>query len=319
MIRFFLIAIMLNFDLVIAQNLIPNPSFETFTNCPSNIGGLGDFNLALPWFRANGSPDYFNACDTLINNLSTPTNAFGNQPTRTGVAYGGFYSFNAGFPNLAKEYIEVKLLDTLSAAVTYRLQFYVSLSDFMKYATNSIGAYFSSQAIVNNSAGAFYFTPQVKNNSNNSLTDKSNWVLVEDTFTASGNEAYMMIGNFFPDSLSDTTYVGGSGWGVGAAYYYIDDVSLTLFDSGVSIPEHGEQNEIILYPNPSNGIIQLSSTFEKPIRLVVSDAQGREQFNELIYQESADVDLSFLSSGLYYYNLYIDFLSVKFGKFSIIK
>jgi hypothetical protein len=75
----------------------------------------------------------------------------------------------------------------------------------------------------------------------------------------------------------------------------------------------------MLYPNPSNGIIQLSSTFEKPIRLIVSDAQGREQYNELIYQESTDVDLSFLSSGLYYYNLYIDFLSVKFGKFSIIK
>jgi hypothetical protein len=303
MIRFFLIAIMLNFDLVIAQNLIPNPSFETFTNCPSNIGGLGDFNLALPWFRANGSPDYFNACDTLINNLSTPTNAFGNQPTRTGVAYGGFYSFNAGFPNLAKEYIEVKLLDTLSTAVTYRLQFYLSLSDFMKYATNSIGAYFSSQAIVNNSAGAFYFTPQVKNNSNNSLTDKTNWMLVEDTFTAVGNEAYMMIGNFFPDSLSDTTYVGGSGWGVGAAYYYIDDVSLTLFDTGVGLKQNTNSTQINIYPNPANETINLKGPTKAKGKLELMDMQGRPVFAQNFKDGQGTWDITLLQPGIYFYKI----------------
>lgn len=319
MLRYLIIATILNINVAIAQNLIPNPGFENFSNCPSQPLASGGLNFASPWFHANYSPDYFNNCDSVTKYFGVPSNIFGFQTARTGVGYGGFYSLYLWASNTGREYLEVKLMDTLSAGVTYRLQFYVSLSEKMRYATNSLGAYFSPQAIVNNTAGAFYFNPQIKNSPSNNLTDTSNWTLVTDTFTAVGNEAYMMIGNFFPDSLSDTIYVGGTGPGLGVAYYYIDDVSLTLFDSGVSIPEHGEQNEIILYPNPSNGIIQLSSTFEKPIRLVVSDAQGREQYNELIYQESADVDLSFLSSGLYYYNFYSELVHIKYGKISIVK
>jgi hypothetical protein len=87
--------------------------------------------------------------------------------------------------------------------------------------------YFSNNSITGSSANCFKlnYTPQVQNPVTNPLTDKNNWMLVQDTMMASGNEQYMTIGNFMDDTQSGVTFVGGgAGWN--SAYYYIDDVSV---------------------------------------------------------------------------------------------
>lgn len=41
-------------------NLVPNPSFESYSTCPD---GSSQLYKATPWFNpALGSPDYFNVC-----------------------------------------------------------------------------------------------------------------------------------------------------------------------------------------------------------------------------------------------------------------
>ena len=41
-----------------AQNLVPNPSFEDYTSCPTSVAQI---TLATPWVTpTTGSPDYFN-------------------------------------------------------------------------------------------------------------------------------------------------------------------------------------------------------------------------------------------------------------------
>ena len=68
-----------------AQNLVPNPSFEEFTTCPTTLG-IGGPLQCTPWFSYN-SADYFNVCGGF--NTGVPNNAFGFQEARTGVAYVG--------------------------------------------------------------------------------------------------------------------------------------------------------------------------------------------------------------------------------------
>lgn len=68
------------------QNLVPNPSFEEYTECPLSVAGLGP--VAESWYSWNETPDYFNACSNDIGgNAGTPNNTWGFQWPITGVAY----------------------------------------------------------------------------------------------------------------------------------------------------------------------------------------------------------------------------------------
>ena len=74
------------------QNIIANPSFETFTACPNNINQIVN---APPWQRLTSShvpPTYFNFCATNPK-ASVPVNGDslqGYQYARTGNSYVGF-------------------------------------------------------------------------------------------------------------------------------------------------------------------------------------------------------------------------------------
>ena len=64
----------------LAQNLVPNPSFEDMVQCPP---GWTQIEFATGWINPNGySPDYFNSCvpDTgCCNIFSVPNNSYGFQ------------------------------------------------------------------------------------------------------------------------------------------------------------------------------------------------------------------------------------------------
>ena len=71
-----------------AQNLVPNPNFETFEYCPSSISQIA---LAIPWITpTDATPDYYHSCcDNLAADV--PTNWGGYQQPLTGQAYAGCY------------------------------------------------------------------------------------------------------------------------------------------------------------------------------------------------------------------------------------
>jgi hypothetical protein len=73
-----------------AVNLVPNPSFETYTQCPTD-GLFSPISFAPPWSSPTlASPDYFNACSGPLSGMGVPVNIAGNQSARTGSAYAGF-------------------------------------------------------------------------------------------------------------------------------------------------------------------------------------------------------------------------------------
>lgn len=211
-----------------AQNLVPNPSFETYVNCPvQRNDGILPNNWTQP---TTGTSDYFNSCVTGNgNNLpDVPNNFVGNQNARTGNAYMGVYvnlELTGQFAGY-REYMQVQLLNPLIAGFTYKFEMYVSLADESEFASNKLGVYISSQKISSTSNGVLNFTPQIV--TPNYITSKTAWTKVSGTYLATGGEQYITIGCFNANnngSLQAVTGGNGGGWNV-MCYYYIDDVSL---------------------------------------------------------------------------------------------
>ena len=171
-------------------NLVPNWSFEDTVSCPTSVGQLNNTPF---WFPANtGTPDYYNQCATLVSNASVPQNGFGYQYAKTGVAYTGVLTYQAGFS--PREYIEAKLLDSLQQGKKYCVSFYVSLASGAPI--DAFHAVFSTDTIFGNLLTNLPNQPDISNPSGNMISDTAVWVLISGTYIASGGEKYITIGNF---------------------------------------------------------------------------------------------------------------------------
>src|SRR5438045_441883 len=82
----------LNQSHILAQNLVPNPGFEIFDTCVTN---LNQISSAVGWNSDRPSPDYFNACDLTYPSVKVPLNAFGFQYPSSGNGYAGLLGKNA--------------------------------------------------------------------------------------------------------------------------------------------------------------------------------------------------------------------------------
>lgn len=283
-----------------AQNLVPNPSFETMSCCPQNIGGNGDFPCATSWIRVQCSPDYFNPCDVSTNNLGVPSNAFGLQAAHGGSAYGGIYTFNKFQPDGGRDYIEIMLLNPLVASNKYLVSLYVSLADNMQYSTNTIGVYFSNTQLSGSNCNLLPYIPQVQNLSSNALTDKNNWMLISDTLYSNGGEQYIVIGNFMTGTLSDTLFLGGS---INGSYYYIDDISvIDVIDLGIE--QNNSSDYFSIYPNPANNNFKITCSIQHiEYKIQLCDVLGNVIKTQEIKNKEEIIDVNGLDEGVYFINV----------------
>ncbi len=220
-------------------NLVPNPSFEIYTTCPSIYGQI---YFAQPWFQ----PNYYfgtvtTACSSELYHTCAPfgqvsvpvNNTSGHQSPKSGNGYAGFVLRNQGAIT-SLEYIETSLVSKLLKGKTYCVEFYVSLSDTSIYAISHIGAFFSNDSLLYNSStySNIPVVPQVENSSSIVITDKNNWTLISGQFIAIGGEDYMTIGNFRDNASTTTQNVGGF---YPYAYYYFDDVSVVCCDCDTAV------------------------------------------------------------------------------------
>ncbi|GMN10832.1 hypothetical protein MTsPCn9_30040 [Croceitalea sp. MTPC9] len=223
---------------VLAQNLVKNPSFEDYHECPNT---LGTFNAHVKsWSTPTaGSTDYFNTCSSV---MSAPENFNGIQHPKDGEAYSGLYFYA---PGDYREYVQVELKNKLRPEKEYVLSFYVSLAEGSDFAVKDFGVVCSYKPIAVNtkkelSKGRLY---SIKGNKFHSFEinhpkfheDKSDWLKVTTTFTAKGYEKYLLLGNIRNNKLTRKVQTKRKETKKGA-YYYIDEVSLVL--------ENGLKNEV---------------------------------------------------------------------------
>lgn len=206
-----------------AQNLVLNPSFETYTACPNSASQLSKSSF---WYGTNGSSDYFNSCAPSVVNV--PNTIYGYQTARTGNAYAGGYFIN-GYGSNYREYVQNTWFSVpLVSNNCYFIKFYVSCaSKVINFACNNIAAQLSVLGYTTNFTGfpATTYTPQIYLIHNPIITDSLNWIEIGGIYTATGGENHITIGNFKNDANTDTVRTG-YGTINNVAYYFIDDVSV---------------------------------------------------------------------------------------------
>ena len=297
------------------QNLVPNPSFENYINCPNGSSQIDSCQL---WFEpSTGTPDYFNSCFTFTqpwtSNVDIPQNFMGYQVAKSGTAYTGLLmTDNVTWNGNYREYIGVKLNASLVSGTKYYFSCWISLADSSRYAIGSgLGVYFSNDSIYQSNFDTINVVPNIINPSGNFIVSKSNWVPFQGTYIASGGENYLYLGNFDDYSVLDTLFVNNGG-GVAnnnLPYYYLDDVCLSLDSSLCFIPTSVNykfnNNEFSIYPNPSSGVFKV---YNKEIieNYSVYSAVGKMITTKNSNSKSLRIDLSDYPSGVYIINLEIN-------------
>ena len=293
-------------NLMVGQNLVPNPSFETYTACPSTTNQVP---FASPWFSpSSGSPDYFNSCTT-SSFCDVPNNFFGVQNARTGNAYVHCVTYPSSLP--LREYVTAQLSSQLVAGQVYDVSFYVSLQDNSYRASNNIGAYISTTAPITATSLELPFVPQI--NETNIINDDVNWTLINGTYTASGGEEYITIGNFYND-VSTSTAINPGGIGMYATFYLIDDVCITpvggsgcnpvlpvtLLSFTAEVEEKGIQTEWVTQSEINNDYFTLEKSKNAEDFVEVAELKGAGTQNSVSNYTYFDTDPYF---GTSYYRL----------------
>ncbi|MBI3509335.1 MAG: T9SS type A sorting domain-containing protein [Bacteroidetes bacterium] len=279
------------------MNLVPNGDFETLSSCPNNQGEL---NFATPWFQPGGSsPDLYNTC-ALVNSMAIPQNWTGFQMPHSGNGYAGFAAFAYNYGDNVREYIEVKLSDTLVQGKNYCIEFYISFADSSFWAVNRVGALLSTQQITQTLNDTITATPQIEYSSVTVIQDTVNWIRISGIYLSGGGEKYLTIGNFYPDDQTDTLgNLGPNHW----CYFYIDDVS--VIDCGWSGIQFYSSELFNISPNPSNGNFQLSGVFPSQSEIHFYNLLGEEVEKTISIPEgnqTIPLELN-LADGIYFYRI----------------
>ncbi len=226
-----------------AQNLVPNPSFEEregdcdSLQCCFNVG-----SRPLHWYSWLNSPDYFNACvpglglDSLVD---VPQNGWSFQYPWDGDAYVGMVAYYGG--ESYREYVGTELNDPMQIGCTYQLRFRTSPANNGNYwlisgstACNNLGMLFTthSNAWYGITGPDFPFRNYAHLRTTLPVTDTTAWTLVEGTFVADSTYQYLVLGNFFPDSLTTAIQLDDADPWYGVSYYLIDGVEVVPLDQG---------------------------------------------------------------------------------------
>ncbi|MBK7887186.1 MAG: gliding motility-associated C-terminal domain-containing protein [Bacteroidetes bacterium] len=239
MLRFYVLFLLLIVHQSNAQNLVPNPGFETTLASPS---AAGQWNLAQPWDGINGTPDLYGRNQVSLpllpcDNVNIPTNAGGFCDERTGQNH--YMGLQFDLINNQREYIPAPFVIPLNNGDIYRIEFYLQRADSSRFACNRIGALLSNNIPIQPGTGVINFIPQLEALAQ--VTDTAGWTKVTGVYQAFGGENYITIGIFRNDNdpqLFKTDY-GTTTAGCTAmndhAYYYIDDIAVTPVNVTVQI------------------------------------------------------------------------------------
>lgn len=304
---------------VIAQNLVPNPSFEQYDTCPN---AQDEIRYATGWYlalagSANFNGDYYNACDTLQENFSVPYNAWGGyKPAATGNAYFGIFTYQTPYSNYSKEFFGTQLISPLTIGnkyfVSVKFKPEINIIWCTNYAMNHLGVLFST---ANHKYNGYFDSTFANINyahvyADSIIKDTVNWTTVSGFFTADSAYNYIIIGNFFDFAHRDSFVFSGSspcGSNSYVSYYFVDDVMVT--DSLTGIQNYSFQDYFSIYPNPFSLVAILKAKRAvnfKNAELKIFNSIGKEVKQKFIYSQETLIERDSLPQGMYLLKILID-------------
>jgi hypothetical protein len=267
---------------VFSQNLVPNPSFEYYTELPTWMGN-GHVDYAFPWFRTPYFPGVGGTSVDYIN-TNMPLNIQSGDVYElplSGNAYLSFYSCWYSSNMNSAESFEVRLIEPMQIGETYKVSFYVKKSQLgylegaCLYGSDELGVYFHTDTIygiaykaeheditiIENSLNLFvpdttpwgnptfvfsqYLqTPDVALDT--LINDEENWYLVTDTVYADKPYEFMTFAQFRPFEEIQWEIDTTCGFSSALSRMLIDDVSVHLINEQHLIADAGEDTTICL-------------------------------------------------------------------------
>lgn len=291
----------------LAQNLVPNPSFEEYLECPQSTGEL--HQQTIDWFSWQFTPDLFHICNNDgLGSAGVPQNGWGYQLPITGDGYAGVYTFQENGVNI-REYMAASLEVPLVIGNSYYLMFYASMYDGASKdsrwcATNNIGM----RLFKNPDYSAF---PPDANplqpddfahiNYSEILDDYTNWTLIEGWFTADDDYNWVAIGNFFSDEQTDIEILNDNG--VCSGIYFIENVCVAtspaeceyLLSANASRPFFRAN----IYPNPATESVRFSLPETGIYDVQIHDIQGRVVKSIQDISSGYELSVSTFQKGVY--------------------
>lgn len=237
-----------------AQNIIPNPGFETYSSLPTTYSQI---SRATGWVNpmgiTAGTPDYFNIEGSFhVADLVGPNDGNG---------YAGGYvelTNTSSSQTDYKEYMTGTLSQDLVAGQTYTISFYtahlygtpesfnaplnityydlpseeqgflgVVFSTEVPTSTNTVGGTTPRWTSIKNDFGSGRVLIPSSNTDVYGAASRNEWVKVTLQYTATGQERYITIGQFRPGATTLSN--------LNAAYYLYDDFSVSLSTLPVSL------------------------------------------------------------------------------------
>ncbi len=289
-----------------AQNLVPNGSFEQYSECPQTVG-LAQF--ATGWSNLfTNSADYYNTC-TDNAWIDIPQNSCGFQFAVDGQAYMGMYTHAIG--GIYREMVGVDLLEPLQPGVPVCLSFEMAVGGFGTWSGNSpaltcrgVGIKFF--AILPEDWETYLYPNSAALYMEEVSFDTANWYHVSGIYVPDSAYTHLVMANFFSNELSSPELLDSTGYGVpDVAYAFIDDVRASFelsYCDGENQIEEAVLNQPIVYPNPVIDLLNVSSPGRRrPAQISIHDSSGRSVYQGMSNEvgESYTVDVSDLLPGIY--------------------
>ncbi len=185
------------------NNLVQNPSFETYEKCPESPTSMDYSHKLIPnWtYPTSATPDYFNKCST--GEVRVPNNFAGQSEPHTGNAYMG--AILTGTEYNYREYFQGSLSKPLEKDKKYCITFYYRLASYSKFAVDQLSMYFSQQEVKTTSKENLAVEAQLNNKAGLFLDNIADWERYCQVYISSGNERYFTVGNF--KNYDHTNYV----------------------------------------------------------------------------------------------------------------
>jgi hypothetical protein len=295
-------------------NLVPNGSFELPDSCPGTHTFITPEEGPLYWFSGGGTPDYFQSCVPPPNEASVPLHDYAYQYPQDGENYIGLVTYEVNSGGI-REYAMVELTTPLMQGQTYSVSFYANAAwngTDVPYpqnylASSHIGALFTMQprqwmggdpwTLATGSAHVFH--PWI-------ISDTVGWTLVSGTFVADSAYQYLMVGNHFDNSITDTIHFGHYIWAP-KAYTLIDNVCVSSGAEGCPLANGVVSNadsNVLLYPNPTGQELEVSGVRDDALADIL-DATGREVWRGRVTKGNWRLDVDTWARGHYVLNLLV--------------
>ncbi|MCW5898655.1 MAG: T9SS type A sorting domain-containing protein [Flavobacteriales bacterium] len=266
-----------------AQNLVPNPSFEEADTCLILNTYYYPETGPLHWFTGGGSTDHFQSCLPFGAFNGVPLNAATFQYPYEGEAYAGMITYNEQFG--VREYWMVELTSPLVVGQTYYASFYANAafrndgqSNQAWVASSGVGMLFTMEPR-QYEAGDPLPTPVNHAHIQHAgiLADTAEWTLVSGNFVSDSAYRYVMLGNHFDNANTDTLHLEHLTI-QGRGYTVIDKVCVSPDPDGcpmaLGVPET-VQDGVVLFPNPAFGVVCMSG-LSQCTQVAIYDSLGRQ-------------------------------------------